>query len=134
MYATTFQSPSFNFSIAPSFTELENIVVDWSAKAIGLPDVFLLKNSGGGIIGNSCTEAILTSVHVAKYAKIKELGFEGNNPDIFKLVGYYGEGAHISSHRALFIKDIYHKKAAPYRYNTDIRNYEIDYEKFVAIV
>lgn len=99
-----------------------------------MPEVFLLKNSGGGIINNSATESILTSVHTAKYAKLKELGIEGNNPDVLKLVGYYGEGSHISSHRALFIKDIYHKRAAPYRYNPDIRNYEIDYDKFVAIV
>jgi len=53
---------------------------------------------------------------------------------MLKLVGYYGEGSHISSHRALFIKDIYHKRAAPYRYNPVLRNYEIDFEKFKDIV
>lgn len=55
MFAVITQSPSFNYSTSPSFTELENIVVDWSAKALGLPEKFLLKNSGGGIINNSAT-------------------------------------------------------------------------------
>ena len=49
------QTPMFNYSVAPTWTEIENIAVDWSAKALGLPDQFLLKNSGGGIINNSAS-------------------------------------------------------------------------------
>jgi aromatic-L-amino-acid decarboxylase len=37
MFATTFQTPGFIYGIAPAFTELENVMVDWSAKALGLP-------------------------------------------------------------------------------------------------
>lgn len=44
MFATTFQTPNFSYAVAPSFTELENTMMDWSAKAIGLPEIFLLKN------------------------------------------------------------------------------------------
>lgn len=36
-FADTFQSPAFSYSVSPSHTELENIMVDWSAKALGLP-------------------------------------------------------------------------------------------------
>jgi aromatic-L-amino-acid/L-tryptophan decarboxylase len=37
MFATTFQTPNFSYAVAPSFTELENTMMDWSAKALGLP-------------------------------------------------------------------------------------------------
>ena len=71
MFPVISHSPNFSFATAPSWTELENIVVDWAAKALGLPEVFLLKNTGGGIIQNSATESIFNSVHTAKFAKRK---------------------------------------------------------------
>lgn len=40
---------------------------------------------------------MFTSAHVAKFAKMKELNIKGNNPDVLKLVGYFGQGNHISS-------------------------------------
>jgi glutamate/tyrosine decarboxylase-like PLP-dependent enzyme len=134
MFATTFQTPSFSYAVAPSFTELENTMMDWSAKAIGLPEKFLLKNSGGGIINNSATESIFVSAHAAKFKKLKELKLEGNNPDVLKLVGYFGQGSHISSERALTVKDIYYRRAIPYVYNEKKLNYELDFDRFVEIV
>ena len=55
MFHVVNHSPMFSFATSPSWTEIENIVVDWSVKAMGLPDHFLLKNSGGGIVNNSAT-------------------------------------------------------------------------------
>jgi glutamate/tyrosine decarboxylase-like PLP-dependent enzyme len=49
-----------------------------------------------------------------------------NNPDILKLVGYFGEGSHISSQRALAVKDIFYKRNIPYVYNGSKLNYELD--------
>jgi len=46
---------------------------DWTVKAMGLPDKFLLGNSGGGIINNTASESIIVSVHLAQYKKMKEL-------------------------------------------------------------
>lgn len=40
MFAVLTHSPGFTYSTSPSQTELENIVMDWSAKAMGLPDKF----------------------------------------------------------------------------------------------
>jgi aromatic-L-amino-acid decarboxylase len=48
--------------------------MDWTAKALGLPDDFLLNNSGGGIINNSTTESVFVTVHAAKRKKMSELG------------------------------------------------------------
>lgn len=131
MFVTTFHTPNFSFSVAPSYTELENTMVDWSAITLGLPEAFLLKNSGGGIINNSTSESIFVSAHAAKFQKMKELNIKGNNPDVLKLVGYFGQGSHVSSERALSIKDIYYKRSVPYRYNSDLLNYELDFERFV---
>ena len=46
-------------------------MMDWSAKALALPEKFLLKNTGGGMIGNSASESIVVTVHAAKYRKLK---------------------------------------------------------------
>lgn len=53
---------------------------------------------------------------------------------MLKLVGYYGEGSHLSSARALFLKDIHHRRAIPYVYNKDIFNYELDVDAFENMV
>lgn len=87
------QIPNFSFSTAPSWTELENIVVDWSATKMDLPEHFLLKNSGEGIINNWASEAVFYRVHIGKFAKRRELNFEVDNPDTLKFVGYFGEGS-----------------------------------------
>lgn len=134
MYTTTFHSPSFSYATAPSYTELENIVIDWSTQALGLPEKFLIKNSGGGIINNSTSESVFVSAHAAKYKKMKELGIDATHPDILKFVGYFGEGSHLSSERALLVKDTPYRRSIPYKYNPEILNYELDYEYLVRVV
>ena len=37
MFVSIFQTPNFSFAVGPSYTELENTVMDWAAKAFGLP-------------------------------------------------------------------------------------------------
>lgn len=105
--------------------------MDWSAKALGLPDKYLIKNSGGGIMNNSASESIFVSVHVAKFKKLKQLNIQGNNPDLLKLVGYFGQGSHVSSERGLLIKDIYYRRSVPYVYKKEKLNYELDFDRFV---
>ena len=134
MFVSIFQTPSFSFAVGPSYTELENTMMDWSVKVLGLPDKFLLKNSGGGIISNTASESIIVSIHVAKYKKLKEKGIKQNHPDSLKLVAYYGQGSHNSSKRGLMIKDIYYQRPAPYIYDPEIMNYRIDLNKFEEIV
>lgn len=64
--------------------------MDWAAQALALPEHFLMKNLGGGIINNSTTESVFVSVHAAKRCKMLELGLELNNPKCLNLVGYFG--------------------------------------------
>lgn len=41
MYSAAFTAPAFNWLCSPACTELETIVMDWMAKALGLPECFL---------------------------------------------------------------------------------------------
>ena len=95
MFNAITNSPNFSFAVSPSGTELENVVSDWNVQALGLPEKFLFKGQGGGIINTSAAESIFNSVHIAKYAKRKELEIELDDPRILKLVGYFGEGSFI---------------------------------------
>lgn len=45
-------------------------------------------------------------------------------------MGYFGEGSHISSKKALFLKDIHYKRSIPYVYNQKKLNYELDVDNF----
>ncbi len=89
MFASTFHSPGFVWNASPSHTELENIVADWIVKMLRIPDIFLLKNQGGGGIAISISDAIFNTVHAAKIKKIKELNISLTDPKILNLVGYY---------------------------------------------
>ena len=41
---------------SPAYTELEVAMMDWLAKALNLPDEFLSKGKGGGVIQVSVVE------------------------------------------------------------------------------
>ena len=73
---------------------------------------------------------MFNSVHMAKYAKRRELGIELDDPRVVKFVGYFGEGSYVGCERALMIKDIFHRRSVPYVYNKDILNYELDVDRF----
>lgn len=64
----------FNWINCPAGTELENIVLDWYAKAMGLPEAFISTSSiGGGVLQNSASECILISMIAARSKAIKDL-------------------------------------------------------------
>jgi aromatic-L-amino-acid decarboxylase len=68
MYCTAFNAPAFNWLCSPACTELETIVLDWMAKAMGLPAEFLSTspNGGGGVIQGSASEAVVTCMVAAR--------------------------------------------------------------------
>ena len=128
--ANSFNSPGFTWVCSPVHTELENIIMDWSVKMLNLPEKFLLKSKGGGMIANTVGDAIFLSVNAAKYRKMKELNLDHTNPDILKFVGYYSEHAHPQNLKALVIKDIPYKRALPVKYCAIAQNFVLDMEKF----
>ncbi|KAJ5560695.1 hypothetical protein N7513_003094 [Penicillium frequentans] len=75
MYSAAFTAPAFNWLCSPACTELETIVMDWVAKALGLPECFLStsENLGGGVIQNSASDAIATIMVAARERRVREL-------------------------------------------------------------
>ncbi|KAF2197972.1 dopa decarboxylase-like protein [Delitschia confertaspora ATCC 74209] len=66
MYSAAFNAPAFNWICSPAITELETVVMDWVAKMIALPECYLSKGEGGGIIQGTASEVVLTAVVAAR--------------------------------------------------------------------
>lgn len=80
MYSAAYNAPAFNWLCSPACTELETVVMDWVAKMIGLPEVFLSEggSGGGGVIQGSASEALLTCLIAARERHIRKvLSLEG---------------------------------------------------------
>jgi len=134
MVAVGLNSPGFTWAASPVATELENIVVDWCVKMLGLPEKFLLKNSGGGMIGPTIGDDIFFSIHAAKYRKMKEMGMNYTDPRLLKLVGYYSAMSHSQNPKGLIIKDVPYRREIPAYYNKDLHTFEIKVEEFERMV
>ncbi|KRX11095.1 Pyridoxal phosphate-dependent transferase [Pseudocohnilembus persalinus] len=130
MFAQAFNSPGFIFNVSPTHTELENIVMDWLAQLIGLPEVFLLKNQGGGSMQTSISDAMFNTVHAAKKCKMQELNIKPDNPDMLKFVGYYVEHGFAASQKSLMLKDIAHQRQIPIIFDERVQNFQPDVKKF----
>lgn len=66
MWSAALTSANFNWICSPAVTELETIVTDWVAQALGLPDVFMSKGKGGGVIQGTASEAVATVMIAAR--------------------------------------------------------------------
>lgn len=66
MWSAALTAPAFNWICSPAITELETVVLDWMAKIIALPENFLSKGTGGGVIQGSASEAIVTVMVAAR--------------------------------------------------------------------
>jgi aromatic-L-amino-acid decarboxylase len=85
LYSGTFNGAHFNWICSPAVTELETVVMDWTAKALHLPECFLSDGStrGGGVIHGSASEAILTVMTAARdrYLEKKLKGYVGDEEE-----------------------------------------------------
>jgi aromatic-L-amino-acid decarboxylase len=66
MYSGAFNAAAFNWICSPAVTELETVVMDWVAKLCNLPDCYLSKGEGGGIIQGTASEVVVTAVVAAR--------------------------------------------------------------------
>ncbi|EPS67900.1 hypothetical protein M569_06874 [Genlisea aurea] len=83
----------FSWISSPAATELETIVLDWLAKAIQLPNVFLSTGGcGGGVIQGTASEAVLVAVLAARDRTLLRIG----KKSIEKLVVYTSDQTHSS--------------------------------------
>ncbi|KAI0753292.1 pyridoxal phosphate-dependent transferase [Daedaleopsis nitida] len=60
LYSSSVANPTFSWIASPACTELEQVVMDWSAKLFGLGDHFLNKSGvGGGVIQTTASEGVI---------------------------------------------------------------------------
>ena len=89
---------------SPACTELETHVLDWLADACGLPAAFLSRNSGGGVLQDSASSAVLCALLAAR----ERATHGGSNEDGYRggLVVYGSTQAHSSLDKAVMIAGI----------------------------
>ena len=69
LYCASISNPGFNWSVSPSVTELEILMVDWVGRMLGLDEAFLSTSpsgTGGGIILGSASEVAVTVAIAAR--------------------------------------------------------------------
>ncbi|MBA0791703.1 hypothetical protein Gohar_016269, partial [Gossypium harknessii] len=90
MLCTCFNSVGFNWIASPAATELEMVVIDWLADMLKLPKSFMFQGTGGGVIQNTTSEAILVTLFAARD---KALDVDGSG-NLNKLVVYASDQTH----------------------------------------
>src|SRR4029077_864308 len=89
------------WSTSPACTELETHVLDWLVSMLGLPEKFLSSKSGGGVIQDTASSAVLCALLAAReratnYASNQK----GGNG---RLVAYASTQTHSSLEKAMMI-------------------------------
>ncbi|KAL2200464.1 pyridoxal phosphate-dependent transferase [Corynascus similis CBS 632.67] len=79
LYSSALSGACFNWICSPAVTELETVMLDWLARALGLPECFLSTGPtrGGGVIQGSASEAVLTAMVAARDKYLRETVDEG---------------------------------------------------------
>lgn len=134
MVASSFNAPAFTWYASPASTELENHMADWLCRAFHLPEKFLLSNQGGGCIYNTVGESIMLAVHTAKHNVKKAMNFDNTHPNNLKFVGYFSSMCHISTKKAMHLKDVPHIRDIPAEFDPDQNKYIVKPEKLEEMI
>ena len=144
----------FSWAGSPAATELEGVVLDWLARALGLPERFLSpeafsESKGGGCIQSTASDAALVALLAARARVLApgpqqgEDGFEDDNGDaaspaaasspgshnedsdgLSKLTVYSSEQAHCCVKKACMVAGIPFSRVREVR--SDASTFEID--------
>ena len=111
LWSAALSAPAFNWICSPVVTELETVVLNWFAQILNLPETFLSKGEGGGVIQLSASDAIATALVAARERYIRRQLERGGvtDPDDIedrsceirsKLVALGSDQAHSSTKKA----------------------------------
>ncbi|KZP20995.1 hypothetical protein FIBSPDRAFT_891589 [Athelia psychrophila] len=79
LYAASASNPGFNWLASPACTELEAVMMDWSAKLLGLSAAFLNEGGvGGGVMMTSASDSSLTAITAARTRYIRHIARTSN--------------------------------------------------------
>lgn len=110
MLSGMFNVIGFSWIASPAASELETVVLDWLAKLIGLPEVFLSQGTGGGVIQGTASEATLVALLAAKaraLAAPRARAEETDDSLVSKFVVYTSDQAHSSIKKACMVAGIH---------------------------
>jgi len=83
---------------SPACTELETLVLDWLVGMLGLPEAFLSTGTGGGVIQDTASSAVLAALLAARERATNYSNVEsGNDP---RLRAYCSTQTHSSASKA----------------------------------
>ena len=89
---------------SPAATELETHVLDWLVDALGLPATFKSSSTGGGVIQDSASSAVLCAILSARE---QATNWQSNRKGLSQpLIAYTSEQAHSSVEKAIRIAGI----------------------------
>jgi aromatic-L-amino-acid decarboxylase len=71
MYSSAFTAAAFNWLASPAITELETVMLDWVAEMLALPECFLSRGDGGGVIQGTASEIIATVMVAARERAVR---------------------------------------------------------------
>jgi glutamate/tyrosine decarboxylase-like PLP-dependent enzyme len=116
----------FSWASSPALTEMEYLMMDWWAQALGLPRFFLSKqtnsgSSGGGTLHGSASEAIFTIVMAARNRTVEWLkGHSGKHPSEYlqKLVAYTSKETHSSTEKAFKMALVQYRLLVPDKFGS----------------
>lgn len=92
------------WSTSPACTELETHVMDWLVGMLGLPQKFLSTSTGGGVIQDTASSAVLCALLAARE---RATGYTSNKKGCHgKLVAYASTQTHSSLEKAAMIAGI----------------------------
>ncbi|WVR04512.1 hypothetical protein IAU60_001516 [Kwoniella sp. DSM 27419] len=77
LYSASVSNPGFNWICSPACTELEQVVVEWIAKMLGLSEHFWGSSGvGGGVIMGSASESAFTAAIAARERALRHLAVQ----------------------------------------------------------
>ncbi len=126
LWSAALSAPAFNWICSPVITELETVVLDWFAKMLALPETFLSKGEGGGVLQLSASDAVVTVMVAARERFVRrQLARDGvTDPDEVedrscelrgKLVALGSEQSHSSTKKAAIIAGTRHRSISTRR-------------------
>ncbi|PHH74809.1 hypothetical protein CDD80_2825 [Ophiocordyceps camponoti-rufipedis] len=106
MWSGAFNGAHFNWICSPAVTELEVVVLDWTARLLGLPSCYLSDGptKGGGVIVSTASEAIVTVMAAARERFMAARFPDGDSDEHWglrsRLVALGSSAAHSSTRKA----------------------------------
>ena len=92
------------WATSPACTELETLVLDWLVPALGLPEKFLSTKTGGGVIQDTASSAILCALLAARE---RATNFQSNQAGVQgTLCAYASTQAHSATEKAIGIAGV----------------------------